>query len=173
MAQYKIEFNRYDGWSEQDGEIPVESAFVELSDDEVQALVDIMKKEGTHDVAELDLEELYPDVYEKLAETCDSIAWDIAVAEAIREVHYYDEEDTFLDKLQEYCEMEYGYDESQGDFRRWLSNYIASWSCKELESLYESAEIDLFWDIISYDGIETYNHDVIIPQSIVAKVFCE
>ena len=116
---------------------------------------------------------MYPDVYEKLAETCDSIAWDIAVAEAIREVHYYDEEDTFLDKLQEYCEMEYGYDESQGDFRRWLSNYIASWSCKELESLYESAENDLFWDIISYDGIETYNHDVIIPQSIVAKVFCE
>ena len=55
MAQYKIEFNRYDGWFEQDGEIPVESAFVELSDDEVQALVDIMKKEGTHDVAELDL----------------------------------------------------------------------------------------------------------------------
>ena len=67
--------------------------------------------------------------------------------------------------------MEYDYDESFGDFRRRLSLYIQSWSCNELESLYDSAGVELFWGIISYDGIEPYEHDVIIPQSIVAKVF--
>jgi len=173
MAQYEIKFNRYDGWSERDAEIPVESAFVELSDDEVQILVDIMTKEGTHNVAILNLEELHPGIYEKLSETCDSVAWRVALAEAIRETHFYDEEGVFLDKLQKYCEMEYDYDESLGDFSHWLAGYIQSWSCDELEALYDSAEIDLFWDIISYDGIEPYKYDVIIPQSIVEKVFGE
>ena len=39
-----------------EGDIPVASAFVELSDEEVQILVDLMTKEDTCDVAKLNLE---------------------------------------------------------------------------------------------------------------------
>ena len=170
MAEYEIKFNRYNGWSQDNGNIPVESAFVELSDEEVQILVDLMSQEETDDVLELNLEELYPDIFDKLSEACDSIANDIALAEAIREAHYYDEEDTFLDKLQDHCEMEYDYDESLGDFRRWLDELIKLWSYDKLMSFYEDAGVDI-WEIISYDGIEPYEYDVTIPQFIVAQVF--
>ena len=51
MAQYEIKFNKQNGWSYEEGEIPVESACVELSDDEVQILVNLMKQHGTYDVA--------------------------------------------------------------------------------------------------------------------------
>ena len=171
MARYEIKFNRCDGWSQDNGNIPVESAFIELSDEEVQILVDLMKAESTDDVSELNLEELHPDIFEKLVEACDSIAKDIALAEAIREAHYYDEEDIFLEKLQEHCEINYDYDESSGDFRRWLDNLITSWSCKKLKSLYSDAGIDLYDYVINDYGIETSEYDVTIPQSIVAKVF--
>ena len=78
---------------------------MELSDEEVQILVDLMTKEDTCDVAKLNLEESHPDIYNKLADACDSVAWNVALAEVIRETHYYDEENFFLDKLREYCEM--------------------------------------------------------------------
>ena len=171
MALYEIKFNRVYGWSYKEGNIPEESAVVELSDEEVQALIDLMYQHNTYDVEELNIEELHPNIFNKLVDACDSIAWDIALAEAIRDTHYYDEDDTFLYKLQEYCEREYDYDESMGDFCQWLSKLIEPWSCDKLRSLYSNAGIDLFWDILSYDGIEPAEYDVTIPQSIVSKVF--
>ena len=106
MGKYEIKFNKQDGWSYENEEIPVESDYVELSDDEVQTLVDLMEENDTYDVEELNLDESHPEIYEKLADTCDSVAWNVALAEAARDAHYYDEDDTFLDKLQEYCESE-------------------------------------------------------------------
>lgn len=169
MANYEIKFNKKNGWSYEEGDIPIESDYVELSDEEAQILVDLMNRKGTHNVSELGVEDSYPEIYNKLVETCNSIAWDIAIAEAAREAHYYDEEDTFLDKLQEYCESEYNYDESYGDFRRWLYLLIQPWSCAQLRELYDKAGIVLCWDVIDYFGIETYDYDVTIPQSIVER----
>ena len=70
MAQYEIKFNRPDGWSyiEGEGEIPVESAKVELSDGEVQILVELMQEHNSYDVEEINLEESHPDIYDKLNE---------------------------------------------------------------------------------------------------------
>ena len=169
MAKYEIKFNRLDGWSYESGDIPVESDYVELSDEEVQTLVDLITQKGTYDVSELGIEESYPEIYNKLVETCDSIAWDVALAEAARDAHYYDEEDTFLDKLQEYCESEYDYEESLGDFRRWLYLLIQPWSCAQICELYENAGIELCWDVLNFSGIERYEYNVTIPQSIVER----
>lgn len=171
MAQYEIKFNKQDGWSYENPEIPVESGFVELTDEEVDILVNLMKQGNTYNVEELNMEELHPDIYDKLVETCDSVAFNVALAEAARDAHYYDEENTFLDKLQEYCEREYDYDESLGDFRRWFYLFIQSWSCNQVCELYNKAGVELCWEILNFNGIEPYDYEVTIPQAIVAKVF--
>jgi hypothetical protein len=72
---------------------------------------------------------------------------------------------------QEYCESEYNYDESQGDFRRWLYQLLQSWSSVQICDLYDKIGVDLCWDILNLDGIEPYDYEVTIPQSIVAMVF--
>ena len=130
-----------------------------------------MKEKETYDVSEVNIEELHPEIYNKLVDTCDSVAWDVALAEAARDAHYYDEDHTFLDKLQEYCESEYNYDESQKDFRRWFTLLIRSWSRSQICDLYNQAGIELCWDVLEFDGIETYDYEVTLPQSIVSMVF--
>lgn len=171
MADYEIKFNKQNGWSYEKEEIPVESDYVELSDEEVNILVNLMKQKNTYNVKELNIEESHPDIYNKLKEACKSIAFNVALAEAARDAHYYDEEDEFLDKLQEYCESEYDYDESQEDFRRWLYLLLQSWSSNQICELYDKAGIELCWEIIDYYGIETNDYEVTIPQSIVAMAF--
>lgn len=171
MAEYEIKFNKQDGWSYEKEEIPVETDYVELSDEEVNILVNLMKQKNTYNVKELNIEESHPDIYNKLVEACDSIAFKVALAEAARDAHYYDEEDTFLDKLEKYCKSEYKYKKSQGDFRRWLYQLLQSWSSNQICELYDKAGIELCWEIINFDGIETNDYDVTIPQSIVAMAF--
>ena len=83
MAQYEIKFNQENGWSYQEEKIPVEAGYVELSEAEVQILVDLMKQQNTYDVSELSLEESYPNIFEKLDDTCSSIAYDIALSSSI------------------------------------------------------------------------------------------
>ena len=84
MGKYEIKFNKQDGWSYGKEKIPVESDYVELSDDEVQILINLMKEKETYDVSELNIEELHPEIYNKLVDTWDSVAWDVALAEAAR-----------------------------------------------------------------------------------------
>lgn len=171
MAQYEIKFNREDGWSYGNGNIPIESAFVELSDEEVQTLVDLMKQQNTYDASALGIEKTHPGIFEKLKEACDSIAFDIALAEALRDAHYNDEEDLFLEKLYEYCKKNCGYTKKSGDFRRWLYLRASSMSCDQLRDMYNDAGIDVWDDVLSFEGIEQYAYKVTIPQEIVAKVF--
>ena len=69
MALYSIGSEQCLGMSHH-GAVTVngESA-VELSDEEVDILVKLIKEKGTTDVEDLDLENLYPDIYEKLADS--------------------------------------------------------------------------------------------------------
>ena len=171
MAEYEIKFNREDGWSYGNGNIPIESAFVELSDEEVQTLVDLMKQQNTYDASALGIEKTHPDIFEKLKEACDSIAFDIVLAEALRDAHYYDEEDLFLEKLHKYCKKNFGYTKKSGDFRRWLYLRASSMSCNQLRNMYDDAGIDIWDDVLNFEGIEQYEYKVTIPQQIVAMVF--
>lgn len=76
MALYSIESEQFLGMSHS-GAVTVngESA-VELSDEEVDILVKLIKENGTTDVEELDLENLYPDIYEKLDDAYRDMAYD-------------------------------------------------------------------------------------------------
>ncbi len=171
MAQYEIKFNRPDGWSyaEEAGKIPVESTTVELSDEDVQTLVDLMQEHNSYNVEEMNLEERYHDIYNKLNEACESIATNAVIAEALREAHY--DGDDYWDRLYEYCETHCGYNESLGNFNRWLDKYVSNLNSKELRNLYNKANIDLWDEVLNLDGMEIGEYEVTIPQSIVAKVF--
>lgn len=171
MAQYEIKFNRPDGWSyiEGEGEIPVESAKVELSDEEVQILVELMQEHNSYDVEVINLEQLHSDIYDKLNEEYESIAEDVVIAEALREAHY--DGDDYWDRLYEYCEMHCGYKGSSDDFNRWMYKYASNLNSKDLRNLYANADIDLWDEVLSLDGMEIDEYEVTIPQSIVAQVF--
>lgn len=171
MAHYEIKFNRPDGWSYADGEsgIPVESAKVELSDEEVHILVELMQEHNSYDVEVINLEQLHSDIYDKLNEVCESIAEDVVIAEALREAHY--DGDDYWDRLYEYCEMHCGYKGSSDYFNRWMYKYASNLNSKEIRNLYANADIDLWDEVLSLDGMEIDEYEVIIPQSIVAQVF--
>lgn len=171
MAQYEIKFNRPDSWSyaEEAGEIPVESTTVELSDEDVQTLVYLMQEHNSYNVEEMNLEERYHDIYNKLNEACESIATNAVIAETLRDAHY--DGDDYWDRLYEYCETHCGYNESLGNFNRWLDKYVSNLNSKELRNLYNKANIDLWDEVLNFDGMEIGEYEVTIPQSIVAKVF--
>lgn len=104
MALYSIESEQSLGISHS-GEVTVngESA-VELSDEEVDILVRLIKEKNSTDVEELDLENLYPAIYSKLDEAYYDMAYNAEEIHWLWEGYYnhyfeYDE-----DKLMNYCE---------------------------------------------------------------------
>ena len=69
MALYRIENDTCLGITHSGGAVNVESeGYVELSDEEVAKIVDLIRQKGTTDIDELELEEKYPDIYEKRRE---------------------------------------------------------------------------------------------------------
>ncbi len=109
MALYSIESEQFLGMSHS-GAVTVngESA-VELSDEEVDILIKLIQKNDSTDVEDLDLENLYPDIYEKLDEAYHNMAFHAEYMHWLWEGyynHYYEYDD---DKLMEYCEKNCGF----------------------------------------------------------------
>ena len=109
MALYSIESEQCLGMSHS-GAVTVngESA-VELSDEEVDILVKLIKEKETTDVEELNLENLHPTIYKKLDEAYYDMAYKAEEMHWLWEGYYgsyfeYDE-----DKLKEYCKANCGF----------------------------------------------------------------
>lgn len=185
MALYSIESEQCLGISHS-GAVTVngESA-VELSDEEVDILVKLIKEKGTTDVEELDLENLHPDIYKKLDEAYYSMAYEAEEMHWLWEGYYsgyfeYDE-----DKLKEYCKAncgfsyvfnkeENGYDEDEEvdeyeiedaeneAFSEWLDEYVEGLSDDEVRDFfYNHMDANLDMDNVEYT--------VDIPQAIINK----
>lgn len=183
MALYSIESEQCLGISHS-GAVTVhgESA-VELSDEEVEILVKLIKEKGTTDVEELDLENLHPDIYNKLDEAYYSMAYEAEEMHWLWEGYYsgyfeYDE-----DKLKEYCKAncgfsyvfnkeENGYDEDEEvdeyeiedaeneAFSEWLDEYVKGLSDDEARDFfYNHMDANLDMDNVEYT--------VEIPQAII------
>lgn len=109
MALYSIDCEQVLGMSHT-GEVTTEGAStVELSDEEVDTLVRLIREEGTTDVEELELEERYPDIYEKLDEAYREMARDAELSHWVWEGyrnHYYEYDE---EELMEYCEENLGF----------------------------------------------------------------
>jgi hypothetical protein len=192
MALYSIESEQCLGMSHS-GAVTVngESA-VELSDEEVDILVKLIKENDTVDVEELNLKNLYPAIYDKLDEAYHDMAYDAEEMHWLWEGYYggYFEYDTY--ELMDYCERECGFSfefkpeeyfdeddleyykedpESYEDeidqvkeeaFSEWLNDYV--------ESLTDDEARDFFYDHmhagLDMDDVE---YTVEIPQAIINK----
>lgn len=185
MALYSIESEQCLGISHS-GAVTVngESA-VELSDEEVDILVKLIKEKETTDVEELDLENLHPTIYKKLDEAYYDMAYNAEEMHWLWEGYYgsyfeYDE-----DKLKEYCKAncgfsyvfnkeENGYDEDEEvdeyeiedaeneAFSEWLDEYVKGLSDDEARDFfYNHMDADLDMDNVEYT--------VEIPQAIINK----
>ncbi len=174
MALYSIESEQCLGISHS-GAVTVngESA-VELSDEDVDILVKLIKEKGTTDVEKLDLENLHPAIYNKLDEAYHSMAYEAEEMHWLWEGYYgsyfeYDE-----DKLKEYCKTncgfsyvfnkeENGYDEDEEvdeyeiedaeneAFSEWLDEYVKGLSDDEARDFfYNHMDADLNMDNVEY-----------------------
>ena len=188
MALYKIELEHFLGAGHSGAVTQNGEGFVDLSDEEVDILVELMKENETDDVEELELEERYPDIFEKLDDACRIIAYDI------EELHWlwygFYEPDCYdydVEELKEYCRehcgfvFDYDKDEYTDDdgeidtdwlsedeneaFMPWLENYI--------EGLARDDAVRFFKDHLNAEIDEFYNveYEVKIPSAIVQKVF--
>lgn len=192
MALYSIESEQCLGMSHS-GAVTVngESA-VELSDEEVDILVKLIKEKDSTDVKELDLETLHPDIYEKLREAYYNMAYDAEEIHWLWEGYYngYFEYDD--DELMAYCEKELDFsfefkpeeyfdeddledykedpesyedeiNELKGEaFSEWLNDYVSGLSDDEAR--------DFFYNHMNADlNLDDIDYTVEIPQAIIAK----
>jgi hypothetical protein len=192
MALYSIESEQSLGISHS-GEVTVngESA-VELSDEEVDILVKLIKDKNSTDVEELDLENLYPAIYSKLDEAYYDMAYNAEEIHWLWEGYYnhyfeYDE-----DELMDYCEKNLGfsfefkpeeyfneddledykespdsfeyeiYEEKNRVFSKWLDDYVNGLSDDEARRFFYD-HMDANLDM---DGVQ---YTVGIPQAIINK----
>lgn len=194
MALYSIESEKFLGMSHS-GAVTVngESA-VELSDEEVDILVKLIKENDTTDVEELDLKNLHPAIYDKLDDAYHDMAYNAEEMHWLWEGYHnhYFEYNTY--KLMDYCERECGFsfefkpeeylfedeveeyeedpeayedqvDEAKEEaFSKWLDGYV--------EGLSDDEARDFFYNHM-HAGLDMDHVDytVGIPQTIINKAF--
>ena len=193
MALYSIESEQCLGMSHH-GAVTVngESA-VELSDEEVDILVKLIKEKGTTDVEALDLENLYPDIYEKLDDAYRDMAYNAEEMHWLWEGYnngYY-EYDTV--ELMNYCERELGfkfeYDEKdyylddpedleegeepdidEDQIEEDKSEAFSEWLDDYVSGLDDDEARDFFYEHMNADlNMDDVEYTVEIPQAIINK----
>ena len=193
MALYSIESEQCLGMSHH-GAVTVngESA-VELSDEEVDILVKLIKEKGSTDIGDLDLEDLYPEIYKKLDEAYYKMAYDAEEMHWLWEGYYNGYYEYDSEKLMDYCEKELGF-EFEYDVKDYYlddpedleegeepeidedmleedkSDAFSEWLDDYLSDLSDDEARDFFYNHmdadLNMDGVE---YTVGIPQAIIAK----
>jgi hypothetical protein len=179
MAFYSIKSEQCLGMSHH-GAVTVngESA-VELSDEEVNILVQLIKEKGTTDVDELGIATTHHDLYEKLDDAYRNMAYKAEELHWLWEGYHngYFEYDT--EELMNYCERELGFEfeheENDNDcdpddieeekydaFYEWLDDYVNELSDEDAASFfYDHMNAKLDMDYVEYS--------VEIPAGIIKK----
>ncbi|MBR5119312.1 MAG: hypothetical protein IK100_11825 [Muribaculaceae bacterium] len=183
MALYSIYNDTCLGWSHS-GPVNVESdGFVELSDEEVTKIVELIRKEGTSDIEELKLEEIYPDIYKKLNDAFFKMAYDAEEMHWLWEGfynHYYEyDSEKLMAYCAENCGFNFEYDEEDyivnGEldedaledykidvFEEWLDDYVKGLDDEEARKFLKehmNADVNIYDDEVYYD--------VTIPEAII------
>ena len=184
MAKYNIDCTSFLGMSHCGSVTADGEGTVELTDEEVASLIEIIKEKGSSDVEELGLEEVLPEIYEKLDDACRQAAFEGEKDHWLWEGYsngYY-EYDTY--ELMDYCESECGFDfeydedeylDEEGEldedaldeakleaFEEWLDDYLIGLDKEERNRFFEekmNAGLDC-------DGMGC-DYEVVIPQAII------
>ena len=149
MALYSIESEQCLGMAHFGGAVTVngESA-VELSDEEVNILVQLIKEKGTTDVEELDIAASHPALYEKLDKAYREMAYDAEELHWLWEGYnngYFEYDD---EKLMNYCERELGFKFEYDEKDYYLD---------DSEDLEDGEEPDIDEDRIEEDKYEAFS----------------
>ena len=185
MAKYNIECEQCLGFSHSGAVYAYGEGSVELTDEEVNTLVQLIRQKKTTSVSKLKLKTTHPDLYAKLdkayhdmAQHAETMHW---LWEGYENGYYeYDE-----GELMDYCEQELGFtfeydeddyldDENQFDeemmlydkndaFRSWLYDYLHSLSDSEVLT-FMNEHMDA---CIEDEEVEKYT--VAIPEEIIRK----
>ena len=192
MSLYSIESEKVSEMSHT-GEVTIDGErAIELSDEEVDILVRLIREKDTTDVHEQDLENLYPDLYEKLREAYHNLAYETEELHWLWEGYHSSYFDYDEDELMQYCENNLGFsfefkpeehlseyemeeyeedpdlfentiDEAKSEaFQEWLDEYINGLSNADAASF--------FYDHMNADlDMESVDYTVEIPQDIIKK----
>ena len=149
MALYSIESEQCLGMAHFGGAVTVngESA-VELSDEEVDILVKLIKEKNTVNVDELDIATTHPDLYEKLDDAYCEMANDAEELHWLWEGYnngYFEYDD---EKLMNYCERELGFKFEYDEKDYYLD---------DPEDLEDGEEPDIDEDRIEEDKYEAFS----------------
>ena len=185
MAKFKIETEVFFGISHCGALTENAEGFVELTEQDVNTLVELIKEHQTADVEELELEKRYPEIYNKLYDAYREISY------PVYELHWLwfgfyepdcDEYDN--EELKEYCRQncgfEFVYDEKdymddEGEINEDLlmeheNDAFDEWLIKYLEGLEPDEAIEFFYDHMNADLDGEMNgteFEVQIPREIV------
>lgn len=166
------------------GEVTVEgSGEVELTDEEVLLLIDLIRNnDGETDVEELDLQEKYPDLYEKLDDAYRDVAidalWRFLVIDGY-ENHYYEEPDDMIETAEREYGFKFEYDENdfipegeteidEDEFYEARSEAFYDWVDEYRQTLDEADEA-MFLDTLFHMelNLDFYDYEVEIPEEII------
>ena len=185
MAEYNIDCTSFLGMSHCGSVTADGEGTVELTDEEVASLIEIIKEKGCSDVEELGLEEVLPEIYEKLDDAYYRIAYE---AEELHWLWYGYHEGLYeydTDELLSYCESECGFVfdgaeedfmDEDGDFdeeayeEAKMEAFLDDWLIPYIESLDTPGQIDFLQNqmnaSVEMDGSEV-SYEVCIPEGII------
>lgn len=172
MAKYSIESELFLGMSHSGAVTTCGENSVELSDEEVNILIDLIRVKKSTDVDELNIEESHPDLYEKLREAYYNLAYDAEETHWLWEGYKNGYFEYDKKELMNYCKSNCGFsfEYSKDDytdavldaFKKWLDDYLNGLSDKEVKDFfYNHMNAGLELDDIEYS--------VEIPEAIIRK----
>ena len=134
MTAYDIDVEICLGFSHSGSICTYGTGTVELSDQEVAALVELIREKGTSDIGEMGLMQTHRDIFDKLDEAYRRAAYEAEENHWLWEGFYDGCYEYDTDELIAYCESECGFvseavdeDERQeAFFDEWLEPYLAS-----------------------------------------------
>lgn len=159
------------------------SGEVELTDEEVRLLIDLIREnDGETDVEELELEDKYPDLYERLDDAYSDVAmdalWRFMVIEGY-ENNYYEEPDDVIETAEREYGFKFEYDEDdfiperetemdEDEFNEARSEAFYDWVDEYRQTLNEADEA-MFLDTLFHiePELDICDYEVEIPEEII------
>ena len=189
MAQFEIEVECFLGMSHCGGMMAENKGAVELSDEDVATLVSLIREKKTDDIEELELEEKYPEIYEKLYDAYSEIADDAVDDHWYWRLFCSGEFEYDVDDLIDYCKEHHGFsseydylcdcDEDEikeGDprydfevlenFDIWFGNLMERLTLAERRKIFEGP---LAMELGEY-GADPDDYEIKIPKGILELV---
>jgi len=200
MPVFKIELEISLGFSHSGEVCASGEGEVELTDTEVQQLVNLIREnDGETDVEELGLKETYPEIYEKLDDVCGDIAYHAEYNHWVIEGFENDWSEVDNDEAIFRCEEKYGFeyifdrekfledhpeyeaddvesedDIDEDDLLDAKTDAFFEWVDEYRGTLDEEAEVSFLSDVFEIEPeVDGVYHEVVIPEAIVEMAMGE